>query len=194
MKNFTKSIIGLSLVTIMAFTTSCGSVKEDAIASLDTVISNVQSGKAFVFETEIEGIKATTTRDADGNVSQVASSPDGEIGVYSIGGEISFFINGVNSSDLLDDATKQQSADAITETITEFEKVLTENRASLDTAFLVEVTEEGDNFVINTTNKEGGTPVVVTVAKDGSKYTFVAEDGTTETFTFSGDISVSLPQ
>ncbi len=199
MKKITKSIIGLSLVSVMALATSCGSPKDDAIAALDTVLANGEAGKPFQVVAEAsEGdmtVSMELTKDANGNISEVVSIAGTTIGIYNVDGETYYVQDGTDASELLDDATKQTLVDQMNADIATYFDTLASNRASLDTAFLVDVVEEGDNFVINTTNEEGGVPAVVTVSKDGSTYTFESsETGEKETLTFSDEVSVVLPQ
>ncbi len=199
MKKIAKSIIGLSLVSVMALATSCGSVKDDAIASLDTVIANGEAGKPFEFKSETTEAGISTeiviSRDANGNILEEVSANGVTVGVYYVDGETYYYQDGEDATFLLDDAGKQTLNSEMTSLVDEYFSILASNRASLDTAFLVDAVEDGDNFVINTTNEEGGTPAVVTVAKDGSKYTYLSpETGANETLTFSDEITVGLPQ
>ncbi len=196
MKNFTKSIIGVSLVTIMAFTTSCGSPKKDAVSALDTVIANAQDTTKAVSITASAangGGDMVLNKDASGNMYQSLSADGTKIEVYTVDGEVYLYANDIDASSFLDDAAKETYKSDIDAGIQEYITQLESNRASLDTATLVDVVEEESQFVINSTNEDGGTPVVITVAKDGSSYTFTADDGSTESITFSDEITVTLP-
>ncbi len=198
MKKFTKSIIGLSLVTIMAFATSCGSsVKDDAVAALDTVIANGAEDKPFLLYAKIADstgeLETYISKDAAGNayLSLVANGSDMEI--YSIDGEVYMYADGIDASAFIDEAAKETYNTEVDAAYDEYLATLQETRDSIDTAFLVEAVEEGDNYVINATAEEGGAPVVLTIAKDGSKYTYNDDAGMTEELTFSDDITVALP-
>ncbi len=199
MKKIMKSVVGISLASVMVIATGCGSMEKNAIEAFDKVIENANSDKAFTVmgDVSLSGIETNIeiTRDANGNMSQKTTNELMSSEIYYVDGVVHYYENGEDLTDYIDETSKQTVVGTMEAFVNAYVGEMTSNRTDLDTAAVIEVTEDGDTYIIDSAQKEDSEHKAVTVAKDGSMYKY--ENVTTdqkEVLTFSEDIVVTLPQ
>ncbi len=195
MKKFTKTLVGVLLASTMVFATSCGSDKNGAIEAIDSVIANYEGSTSYVLTSDMldSGVEMSMVikEDGQGDLYANISTPDESTDLYLIDDTVYTYVDGEDYTELLGtDGSAYMYA-----VIEEMQSALSESfyltRDNFDSALLLDVSKDGDNYIITAEADTGG-DAVITVAADGSYYSF---ESSTETsvFEFGGSVAIELP-